>query len=201
MSEKQDEAGFRFQDVLCRADPLEPQAFYYSPASPVPERDPTGRPSLILWLGEAGSRLQLGTLWTADEPAIAALRTEIARRYPERRLSPSAIRLQPELADIDRVSLEICAGTGTGTGTFTEVQQSPSSGYPPYNALFNAALTPEYARQAARALNGAPDCLRVTYRGSVRRSGKVPIRFEASVDVSTWFPDGSGTKHIRIILS
>ncbi|MBD2864932.1 hypothetical protein [Paenibacillus oceani] len=197
MPDGQDEVGFRFQNVLCYADPFEPQAFYYRPASPMPERDPTGRPSLILWLGEAGSRLQFAAQWTAEEPAIAALRTEIMRRYPERRLSPSAIRLLPELADIDRVSLEI--GAGTGTGVFTEVQCSPSSGYPPYNALFNAALTPEHARQAARALNGAPDCVRVIYRGSIRRSGKGHIPFEASADVSAWFPDGSGTGHIRII--
>ncbi|MEF3302050.1 hypothetical protein [Paenibacillus sp. GYB003] len=199
MNERQNGDGFRFRDLLCHADPSEPQSFYYRPASVVPERDPAGRPSLILWLGDAGSRLQLGAQWSAEEPALAALRAEIARRYPERKLSPAAIRLQPEPADIRRVSLEI--GDGSGPGAFAELQQSSSSGYPPYSAVFNAPLTPEQARQAARALNGASDCLRVAYRGSVRRTGAAPLPFEAVADVSAWFPASTGTGHIRIIPS
>lgn len=188
---------FRFQDMVCYADPEDRTAFYYRPGPPMPERDPSRRPVLILWLGDTGSRLQLCAQWAAEEAALAALRMEIVRRFQNRTLTPASVRLLPELAEIDRVALEF----GDGSGAYVEVQTSRSSGYPPYSALFNIALTPEQAGQAARALNGTPDCLRVTYRGTVRRAGIGTVPLESSADVSAWFPAGSGQEHIRIIPS
>lgn len=187
--------GFYFKDVLCYPDLDEAGRFYYLPRCPIPDRDSSGRPVLTLWLGESISWLQLGAQWNAEEAALQALPAEIARRFPGRGLSESTIRLTPGQAMVESVRLMI----GNGAGQFADLQTSSSSGYPPFSALFNTTLTPEQRSQATGALNGNPDYLKITYFGRIHQSAKGTVQHQASVDLSTWFPAGSGADHIQVM--
>ncbi|MFC5700239.1 hypothetical protein ACFPVX_03000 [Cohnella faecalis] len=164
---------------------------------PVPERDPSGQAVLTLWLfgQNQSSRLQFGVQWTAEQSTLQALAAEIVRRYPERKLTAASIRLMPAQVDIDSVTLAI----GDGSGTFADLQSVRSSGYPPFSALFNTALTSEQSGQATAALNGSPDRLTVTYRGQVQRSGQGAAQLAATADLSRWLPAGTSANYIRSI--
>lgn len=189
--------GFYFQDVYSFPDPKEPNGFYYVPGSPIPERDPTGLPTLTLWLGGQQSRLQFGVQWTAEATTLQALPAEIVRRYRERKLAAAAIRLMPAQAEIDSVMLAI----GNGSGGFTDLLSVRSSGFPPFSALFNVVLDPEQTGRATRAINGSPGCLKVTYRGHIRKPGTGAAPIEPSADLGAWFPDGGANRHIRVLSS
>lgn len=188
------EGGFVFRDVYCFPDEKEPAAYYYVPASPVPERDPSGLPTLTLWRGGQLSRLQLGVRWAAEEETLQALPAEIVRRGRDRRISsPGAVRLLPVRAEVDGAVLSI----GDGSGRFAELQRVRSSGFPPYDALFNAGLDEEQADRAANALDGSPDKLKVAYLGRIRGPGGNAAPLEASADLAAWLPPGGAARHIR----
>ncbi|WP_127587751.1 hypothetical protein [Paenibacillus koleovorans] len=212
---------FVFRGLTCYPDPGDPNTFYYRPSRPTPERDAIGRPVLILWQGGAGSRIQFGTQWTAENVELQALTEEIIRRYPDRRLTERRVLLSPEQVEIAGVALEIRSdgndGSGSGSGngsgngsdsglagscadaSFTTLHKVRSSGYPPYSALFNVALTPMQAAHAKRALAGEPGYLRVTYSGTVRQPDTGFASLTATADISTWFLRGEGAGHVRLL--
>ena len=189
------EEGFYFRDIYCYPDLEEQFGFYFLPDFPTPELDLKGQPILMLWQSEKNSRLQFGVQWRAAEETLEKLPMEIIKRYPERKLSAPLIKLMPVQAQIDSVRLSI----GDGRGHFTDLQTVQSSGFYPYNALFNILLTSQQGSQVKEALNGHPDYLKVTYRGSYYSIRQGTVQIDVSADPCTWFTNGSGIKHVHVI--
>lgn len=185
---------FFFDDLVWYPDPDDPAGFYYRPVEPTAERDPAGRPVLHLWLTDQDARLQLGVQWGAEATTLDKLQVEIGLRYPERRLTPGALRLMPLPANVEGVTLAV----GDGSGCFRDLQTVHSSGYPPYNALLNVLLTSEQGSRVVGALHGNTGYLRVTYRGTISSASGGTESLLISADLGRWFPDG-GSEHIHVV--
>jgi hypothetical protein len=126
---------------------------------------------------DSTSMLQLGTKWWVDEETQAALRDAIHTRYPA--LDPSQIELRPAPVSVDRVSLDVGDGSGN---RFDELATSPSSGFPPYQAVFATQLKPDAAARAANAVAGGANYVRVSYH--VSASVPLPATIHIAGDVS-----------------
>ena len=174
--------GFVFRGVYCYPDGDDPAVFTYVPGDPSPERDPAGRPTLMLWATDQGAMLQLGSQWTVDESTLLALREHIVERFAESHLQPRQVRLMPVQAAIERVTLAI----GDGAGRFEEIQSVGSSGFPPYTALFHVQITAAQKAHAVGALDGNAGYMEVTYLGSLPATvpASTLITGDASTDVT-----------------
>lgn len=180
----------------------EAEAFYYLPATPGPERDQQGRPTLLLLASDQGAILQLGARWEAEAGALEELRDRLAQQF---QIAPALIRLSPAPLTIDRVTLSV----GDGQGVLTQLQSTSSSGYAPFSAIFNATLTAGQKSQALAALGGREGLLVVTYHGSATLPDSTvaaqwcpPVTarpLERSTDVGAWFAKGGGLEHVQMV--
>jgi hypothetical protein len=147
----------RFLDILWYPKRGEQTTFYFIPGAPLPERDPQGRPTLQLWVIGKGARLQFGVRLSVEAEELEGLRQEIAAVMGLS--NPAVIQLAPAPFSVKVVELISADGKGQ-----SEVLDSrPSSGYPPFNTLFNISLDEPQAAQAAEAVKGSRDILRVQY--------------------------------------
>jgi hypothetical protein len=169
-------SGFEFQGIYYYQGHDDPAAFFYIPGNPIPEKDPSGKPTLNLWVSDQGAILQLGARWGVDADLLEDLRRHVAGQFPD--LDPASIRLTPVMASIKEVALSL----GDGTGKFTDLQTASSSGFPPFAAIFNVTLTAEQKTGAVAALNGREGFLRITYRGFL--PSEVPVTVSISGDVT-----------------
>ena len=149
--------GFDIDGVRFWASARDPGTFFYIPGDPSPERDPSGRPTLLLMTRDRGAMLQLGTRWTVDQAKLAALPKRLAEKFPDFR---GSIRLSPAPVTAEPVTLL----AGDGAGRLDEVASVRSSGFPPYAALFNLSLGDDQRQAAMAALNGRAGFLAVRYR-------------------------------------
>jgi hypothetical protein len=174
-------AGFDIGGVRCYPDPEGGAAFSYIPGEPCPERDATGRPTVSLWMIPSQPMLQLGTLWAVDEAGLTMLREGIYARNPE--LDKTSIRLSLAPVSVDRVSLLV----GDSADNLQEIGSSPSSGFPPFQAIFSARLTGDQAAWVAGGLNGGRGHLEVSYHVSLPTSllAEVTLAGDVSGDLAT----------------
>ena len=131
------------------------QLFYYLPTAPIPETDLNGEPTAILWLLSDTSRLQIGVSLSAEDTQLEALRQALANRQD---VEPALIRLSPAPVSVRQVTLMLM---DNGDRILTD--NSSSSGYPPYSALFQTVLTDAQAAQVSAAFGGRGDILLITY--------------------------------------
>ncbi len=174
--------------------PREPETFFYVPAGPGPERDPQGRPTVLLVHSPPRSSLQLGSRWEVDGSVLEDLRSHLASEYE---LNPNLIHLRPAQFQVDSVSL----GLGDGTGGFQELQRSKSSNYAPLSAIFQANLDEEQSACAMSALSGHEGYLAVTWRGDLTVPGEAPRYVEQTTDVGDWFKATPGLQHVIMAAS
>jgi hypothetical protein len=184
------------EGVHVYASDADPAVINYVPGAPSPERDPAGRPTLLLMAGASGGILQLGTRWTVTETELAAIRSELARRGSA--AAAATLTFRPAPVVVRQVRLSIGDGSG---GTWTPIKSVPSSGYPPWNTILHLPLDSSQQAKAMEAVSGQAGCLRVEFE--VQLSPEVAATFAGAPatlvqvnDVSSWFPAGSGKEHI-----
>jgi hypothetical protein len=167
---------------------------YYIPGAPTPELGPNGQPTLMLFASGTGAILQLGARWAATDAQVALLRAEVEQKYPalqNAKLLPAPVTVR-----------QVVVSLSDGAGHWTPLQSSSSSGYSPYNTVFNISLDSTQRGLAIAAINGRTDCLRVEFQ--LAMPPEVAATFAASsanpriTDVSTWFPNGTGHGHIML---
>jgi hypothetical protein len=161
---------------------------FYIPATPIPETDPVGHPSLSVLKTARSTTLQLGAHFDLDNATSAALPAKIAQKFA----TFAGARLQPASGSVRKASVVLVDGTGAET----ELATSTSSGFPPYAALFAITLTPAQGAEVISAVAGRRGVLFVDYLFQ-ERGAEAPLRRRG--DVATWFPDGEGMTHVRVL--
>lgn len=168
-----DEMGFEVNGIRCYA--LGNNTFCCAPGTPTPELDPSGRPTLSLWMIPPKARLQLGAHWALTPAETESVRAELAHRShaasAEIQLSSAPLQVETAalvLVDQDRVGHDLAT--------------SASSGFLPFSALFTVALEEAAAALVASAINGGRGRLFVEYRARVEVS--TPIKVSAAGDIT-----------------
>jgi hypothetical protein len=159
--------------VLWRPSPHDPYAIEYLPVAPSAVLLDDGRPAALLLQGGGGFYVQLQAQWDPPAGALEALR-EARRRITGRppRLSP------PMSLQVAEAVLE----TGDGRGGWLEAQRVPTSGYPPYTALFAVGFDASDGAAASLALRGERGRL------AVRMPASAPgLERDLRADVGSWF--------------
>jgi hypothetical protein len=113
--------------------------------------------------------------WAAPEADLEALRQELATRLDD--ASPTAIRL----AFMPVTEPRCAALAGDGAGSFETVATSTTSGIPPYDAVFNLALSGE-RRAVAGARVGRPGLLALEYVAGLPETVSGTAAFTAQTD-------------------
>lgn len=174
-------------------DRATPDRFYYIPGEPTPELSPNGAPTLSLWVTDLDARLQLGVQWTVSAAEEESLRRTIALRHPP--LTAAALQLQPAPLQVQSVDLLL----GDGQTPMQPLATTPSSGFPPYIAIFGVALDAEQKHQAIAALHGRTGFLAVRYRITVKHEQGSWLTDERLTDIGNWFVTRQGSDHIQIM--
>jgi hypothetical protein len=180
--------------VVCYASDDDPGVWLYIPAAPVAELA-GGKPTVHLWASPASGILQLGADWTVRADALARVEAAVKRAVG----AGQPVRLQPAPAVVRQVSLEIAGDQGQPS----VVAVSASSGFPPYRAIFRAALDAAKTSAVVAALNGRSGLVSVRYRVAVpltaTASEVVPREVDRIGDISAWFRPGEGASHVTIV--
>lgn len=163
----------QFEALYYYASPENEQMFYYLPATPLPETDLNGEPTAMLWLLSDTSRLQIGVRLSAEDAQLEALRQELATRQ---NTEPALIQLSPAPVSVRQVMLVLMEN-----GDRTLTKTGASSGYPPYSAVFQVALTDAQAAQVSAAFGGRQDSLLITYELLFSTESQVESRLQGDL--------------------
>jgi hypothetical protein len=147
----------QFNELTYYQSEDEPNTFFFIPGAPTPRRNEHGDPSLSLIVFSAGSMLQLNTRWDVDEAVLETLRKVLAREHDVD--NPALIRLSPAPLEVGDALLLL----GEGSGELEVLQTRRTSGFYPYDALFNVTLTAYQQEQVTAALSGEHNHLKVRY--------------------------------------
>jgi hypothetical protein len=160
---------------------------FYIPATPIPELDPAGRPTLSVLKTALSTTLQLGAHFDLDAATFAALPAKIAAKVP----ALAAARLQPADMTVRKASVVLTDQAGVET----ELAAAVTSAFPPYAVVFAVTLTPAQAAETISAVGGRLGVLFVDYLFQ-ERGADAPSRRRG--DVATWFHGGEGMTHVRV---
>jgi hypothetical protein len=153
---------FEIDGVLCYAKAAQQPSYYFFPLHADVQRDESGRPLFnLVALGGAGY-LMLTAVWQAADASIERLRAAVARREG----LADARTVQLEFAPVSVKGCDLLLGDGAGP--FHVLATNPTSGAPPYSALFSVALTEEQFGRVSAAAQGRTGFLAVRYDASVR---------------------------------
>ncbi|RAJ96065.1 hypothetical protein LX87_03815 [Larkinella arboricola] len=160
-------------------NPDEENGYYYLPEQPKPQTDPDGKPTLSLIVMGGNGFLQLGTVWEADAVTLEELRSHIAN---ERNEPAAAIQLNFAPVEVEKV--EVVLKTGSEEKVLAT---SSSSGYPPFSAIFSAAVTKDDQNAVVAALHQQKDVLRVDYHTVRQTDESVTVTIRGRIQQA---PDG-----------
>jgi hypothetical protein len=133
----------------------DPDTFFYAPKSPGIALDANGRPQLNVLTAGSVAFLQVTGTWGLSSAEVTALGEQLASRLGR---NPATLRLQAAPESVDGVALLIGDADGLRV-----LQQSKSSGVPPYHAAFNVMLDPGQLATVKKALDGQYALLALRY--------------------------------------
>jgi hypothetical protein len=146
----------KLSNALVMPDGDDPDAFLYAPKTPGIAVDADGRRQFNLLSAGPVSFLQLTARWGLDAGEVAALQDELAVKTGR---EAANLKLRPVLETVEGAALLLT----DGAGGYTVLQQSKSSGVPPYHATFNVMLEAERLKTVREALDGKHDQLVLRY--------------------------------------
>lgn len=166
--------GIEIHGLECYRSKDDPSAFFFIPGDPITEVGPNGSSTLMLLVSDVGAILQMGTKLAVDPMKIESIKRDLTKKFPE--LDPAAIRLMPAPISVEGATLYL--GDGTEREAWEELKRESTSGFFPFNAIFNVQLDAEGKTRAISAINGNRGFLRVVYRASL------PIEIKAQTSIS-----------------
>ncbi len=181
-------APFELDGVQLAPDPDVPGVLRYLPATPTPELDTSGRPTLLILKTPQSASLQFGVHFDLPAGGEAALAAEIAKAQPDL----ASERLQPAMVNVQHIGVRLADGAGANT----EIASSTGSAFPPYAAVFSIPLTAAQGAQAISAVGGRSGILSVEYTVDIPGAETPLVK---SADVATWFAGTSGLDHVRAL--
>jgi hypothetical protein len=179
---------FELDGVRLAADPVRPGVVTYLPASPTPELDTSGRPTLHILKTPQVASLQFGVHF--DLPAGGE--TQLAAQMAQAEPALANARLQPAPVQVRHIGVKLADETGAAT----EIASSTGSGFPPYAAVFSIPLTPAQAAQAISAVGGRRGVLSVEYTMNLQGSDAALVK---DSDIATWFAGTDGLSHVQAV--
>lgn len=167
-----------FGNIRAYCDADDSRHWFFIPMRPDLQRGEDDRPMISLFELGSSAQLTFSTLWQASPDELSALTALIGRLEavgPELRLG-----FAPIGSPCCRVLVADEAGGVRPIGI------SETSGYPPYQALFNLALTGSDLAHARAALRGERGHLWIEYSADISLPGHGaarPARFCLSTDL------------------
>jgi hypothetical protein len=136
----------------------EPDTWSVMPHSPGLGHAPSGHPLLsVIPTGDGAGLLQLEARLLADDDGFERLRHALATHL---RVDPAVLRLQPAPSPSQVKQAELLVTTADGMASLAT---NPTSGLPPYTAIFSVALDAQTFPHAAAATAGQSGHLFVRY--------------------------------------
>jgi hypothetical protein len=176
--------GFEFRGLYCYPAE-EANTFFYLPLVPRPEVDLNNNPTLLSIAMQDGGFVQMGTRLDAPVTTLDALRRTLARQLNLD--APSLLHLKMANLTVDNAMLLI----GNSAETLEEIAHSPTSGVPPYVALFSHQLTAEQYRILNSVIKGGAGICSVQYtirlQQNVELTKTVSQVLHLSTDIAAWF--------------
>jgi hypothetical protein len=177
-----EETTMTFDDVVVEADPAAADRYRAWPRRPRPERGPGGRPTLLLMAGTTRGALQLGVHWDLDDSELDEVLGRLAAGRPAGAPPPQVERAL--LADVEAALF--VRDDAASPPVEVELGRRPSSGAPPWTALFSLRLDAGQLARVRRTLAGERGLVRAVYRGWLPRPVTVTalIAGDAAEDVA-----------------
>jgi hypothetical protein len=179
---------FELDGVRLAADPGRPGVVTYLPASPTPELDTSGRPTLHILKTPQLASLQFGVHFDLPAGGETQLAAQMALAEP----ALANARLQPAPVQVRHIGVRLADETGARS----EIASSTGSGFPPYAAVFSIPLTPAQAAQAISAVGGRRGVLSVEYIMNLQGSDAALVK---DSDIATWFSGTDGLSHVQAV--
>jgi hypothetical protein len=152
--------GFHVDGLYCfPVGAADAGSFRYLPAGPIIEQGEDGARASLL-SSDAGGVLSLQMVWQADDATIDKAKAEIRERYPD--AEPVDLRI----ADVSDLTATLTVTDAAGETHEVGTQQT--SGSPAYRVVFQHTLRKTEKEAVARAFEGTPDLLSVTYTGELQ---------------------------------
>jgi hypothetical protein len=167
---------FDFRDLRCFVSPLDETSYYFLPLAADLARDSEGRPQLSFTETAHAAYLLLTARWGASARDLEDLRGELARRPRRPDAGPLTLAFAPARSPSCRLLI------GDGGGEFETLATSPTSGIPPYDAVFSLVLRDERRARASAAVRGERGFLGIEYVAEVQSSVNESATFHSRAE-------------------
>lgn len=146
-----------FSEVFCYREKNDPATVYYIPLTVIAEKGQQEKLQFSLMLAGNSHMLQLACRWDIDRVLLTKLNTALLQMLRSEGLT--TINFSAPSLNVKEVRLELA----DKNKKYTTLQSATSSGFPPYNAVFNLKINNEQKDQVLHTLNGTDDHMRIVY--------------------------------------
>lgn len=145
-------------------------------------------------LGSSGYLL-FTARWASSPSDLEALRHELAARAGLEDAGRITLSFAPVQSPRCDVSIR------DGDGEYPVIATSTTSGFPPYNAVFNLRLDGDRLAGAKAAIDGTRDVMRVEYRADLPATTAATARFQSTAgDLLAWLRSHETEGGLRTLL-
>lgn len=174
-----------FQNVCAFCEENEPCDWSFFPLRADVQRNENGAPLVTLFELGSSAQLTFSTLWQAKPDDLSAL-TELIGQF-------GGVDRTPKLSFSPIRSPQCRILVNNGLGGFAPIAVSGTSGYPPYQALFNLALTGDELDHARAALRGESGHVLIEYSAEASAPLASEARLRADGEqLFAWFAERGG---------
>jgi hypothetical protein len=152
------------------------ESYLFIPLNMGAAKNSQGDLSLSFMIFGGKGIFQVSIEWSADTQIVEEIKRKIAR---QKNVTPDSLRLNFAPMVIDRADLILIKDKKA-----TILESSKTSGFPPYNAIFNANLDKDQQNLVIAALHQRKDTLQVRYYATRAIFAKVLIRIEGNISTA-----------------
>jgi hypothetical protein len=178
-----------FAEIFCYRKLTDPSTIFYIPLTLSPEKGQQEKLQFNFLATGQLNMLQLGSRWDIDRELLKGLQDSLLKNLAPEGIS--FINFSTAATTVKEARLQLA----NDNKDFTTLQSNPTSGFPPFNSIFNVTVDNAQKDRVLHTLNGTDKYLRITYTAAIPVSktasaalkgdlAKIPELNQAGADLS-----------------
>lgn len=146
-----------YADIFCYRNDSEPATVYYLPLTLSPEKGQQEKLQFNLILTGSLNMVQLASRWDINRDILKRLQSSLLEQLKTEGIS--SINLSVPYITVKEARLELA----DNNDNYTTLQSNTTSGFPPFNVIFNVNIDNAQKDRVLHTLNGTDSYLRIRY--------------------------------------
>jgi hypothetical protein len=150
-----------YAEIFCYRNISDPATIYYIPLTLSPEKGQQEKLQFNLIVTGSINMLQLASRWDINRDLLKKLHASVLEKLKTENIS--SINFSAPFTTVKEARLELA----DNHKTYSTLQSNPTSGFPPFNVIFNINLDNTQKDRVLHTLNGTDNYMRIRYFATI----------------------------------